>query len=135
MDPSPSRSNGTLMFAAVLVFLGRITLVYAIAFGLTHALWGYPPDIRRIYWGLFAASVLLGTAALLIGNLSWLLQILVWGIAVACLFFIGAVATAYFRRSPHILKEIELYSGLMALGFLALAYLFLRRITKREKHA
>jgi hypothetical protein len=123
------------MAVAVLALLGRITLVYAIAYSMTYAVWGYPTDIRRIYWGLFAASVFLVTAAWLIGDLNWLFQILVWSSAVACVLFIAGIAKTYFRRSPHALSEIELYSGLAALGFLVPAYLFLARATKGKRHA
>jgi hypothetical protein len=102
---------------------------------LAHAVWGYPSDIRRIYWGLFAALVLLIAVAWLIRDFDWLLQIALWGGAVACVLFIGAVVKAYFHRSPHTLNATELYSGLAAIGCLIPSYLFLVQVAKGKKRA
>jgi len=123
-----------LALVAVLALLGRIILVYAIAFGLTRAVWGYPPDIRRIYWGLLAASIFLFTAAWLIRDIDWLFDILIWSGTAACVLFLGGVAKVYFRRTPHTLSHVELYSGLAALGCLIPAYLWLICVTKRKRH-
>jgi hypothetical protein len=134
MNANGTQTTRKVITIAALVLFGRITLVISIAYGLTHAVWGYPPDIRPIWWCVVAATAFLGVAAWLVKDPAWLFQIFVWGGAVACVLFIGAIVSAYFRRTPHTLKTLELNSGVAALGFLIPSYLFLRHVTKRRKH-
>jgi len=131
MNGGPRASNSRLAAVAVLGGVGRLVLALAAAFGLTHALWGYPPDARRIYLGLVAAAVLLAGAACIVRDPRWLLQVAVWGLAVACVILVGAIARVYFARSPRALWDRELYAGIAALAFFVFACIYLRRERRR----
>jgi len=133
MNARPRASDSRLFAVAVLGGIGRLVLALAVAFGLTHALWGNPPDVRRIYLGLAAAGVLLTSAAWLVRDPRWLLQVALWGLAVACVILVGATARVGLARSPHALRDRELYSGIAALAFFAFACVYLRRERRRRE--
>jgi hypothetical protein len=88
--------------------------------------------MRRIYGGLLAAAVLLGCAASVIRDPRWLLQIVIWSCAVACVIFLGALAKGLLAHPPQAFGNRELCSGLAALTLFVGAVAYLRRQRRRR---
>ncbi len=115
-----------LVAIAILGGIGRLTLALALVLGGAHAVWGHPPDPRRIYFGLLASALLLGYSAYLIRDPRWLFRTVVWSGALACIILLGAMAKGFLVRSPHAFQGRELYMGIAALALLVVAVFYLR---------
>jgi hypothetical protein len=127
MSPTRRAPDSRLVAIAILGALGRLILALALALGATHALWGYPPDPRRIYLALLASALLLGCSAYLIRDPHWLLPTVIWSGAVACVILLAAMAKGFLAHSPNMLRGRELYPGAGALAFFVFAVFYLRR--------
>ena len=119
----------------VSAFLGRMVFVIAVAYWLIHLQFGYPPDVRRIEIGLATGAVLLAAAASINRTGRWLLDTVIGCCAMAGVPFVAAIIKVYFARTPPAFQGQEMYSGILASGFLGAACIYLRRKSpKRHRH-
>ena len=132
MSTPPNPPASRLVPAVILIVLGRVILPLAVASETSHALWGWPPGVRRIHVALAVAFVLLGGAACLLREFRWFLRAVLGGFAVAAILIAGAVARVSLARSPHALTEREIWAGIVALVFAVGASLHLRRRKHRR---
>jgi len=88
--PNPPASR--LVPAVILIVLSRVILPLAVASEISHALWGWPPGVRRIHVALVVAFFLQGGAACLLREFRCFLRAALGGFAVAAILIAGVIS-------------------------------------------
>jgi hypothetical protein len=108
-------------------------LAFSLTYALTHAVFGYPPEMQRIEVGFAFGVALVSFAAFQAGSLGALADTLIWAGAAASVLLSATIARSYFHRRPHSVSRKELFCGIAAAVFYVASTVYLRRRARNGK--